>query len=252
MARGRCMACLEDGIPLDGTVCCPSGAHLQCVECFAVMVDSQCGPEERNRFEANGCAVVCQFCEVPGNQRRFSDAAVALNVREMVFAQLMRAKAQAAEKQACAQQEKLFRERLAEMREEFNAAVAAGAAVEDARRHRHHIAEEILTLRCPQCRAAFYDFDGCFALKCNACHCGFCAWCFEDCGMDAHAHVLRCPSATVRGTYHGTWEQFQAAHRERRREALLSYLAGLAGDMRTRVVQACARDLADLGLGDVQ
>ncbi len=30
-----------------------------------------------------------------------------------------------------------------------------------------HVTEEILTLRCPRCRAAFLDFDGCFSLTCE-------------------------------------------------------------------------------------
>jgi hypothetical protein len=31
---------------------------------------------------------------------------------------------------------------------------------------RKHVETEILQTKCPACRAAFYDFDGCFAIKC--------------------------------------------------------------------------------------
>ena len=65
---------------------------------------------------------------------------------------------------------------------------------------RRHIVDEILTLKCPRagCRAAFLDFNGCFALTCGRCGCGFCAWCLADCGDDAHTHVAGCRSP--RGT----------------------------------------------------
>jgi hypothetical protein len=54
---------------------------------------------------------------------------------------------------------------------------------------RNRVVEEILTLHCPRCAQAFFDFEGCFALKCSKCPCNFCGWCLEDCGKDAHPHV---------------------------------------------------------------
>ena len=57
---------------------------------------------------------------------------------------------------------------------------------------RNSIIEECLTDRCPRCRKAFVDFDGCFAVKCANCPCGFCGWCFSDCGNDAHEHARNC------------------------------------------------------------
>ena len=49
---------------------------------------------------------------------------------------------------------------------------------------RCHIVDRILTLQCPRCNAAFLDFNGCFALTCHRCRCGFCAYCLADCGND--------------------------------------------------------------------
>jgi hypothetical protein len=51
--------------------------------------------------------------------------------------------------------------------------------------------ENILTLKCPRCGAAFVDFEGCMALNCAVCGVGFCGWCLADCGRDAHEHVAR-------------------------------------------------------------
>jgi hypothetical protein len=56
-----------------------------------------------------------------------------------------------------------------------------------------HIQQQILTLRCPHCNIAVYDFDGCLSIKC-LCEQYFCALCFEKCldNHDCHDHVLRC------------------------------------------------------------
>lgn len=61
---------------------------------------------------------------------------------------------------------------------------------EHARRIFNELAEKI-NLKCPRCKAAFHDYDGCNALKCGApgCNAGFCAICLKDCGNDAHQHI---------------------------------------------------------------
>ena len=58
------------------------------------------------------------------------------------------------------------------------------------------IVEEHLTWKCPRpdCRQAFFDFQGCTALECSRCPCHFCGWCLQDCGGDAHDHVRQCPA----------------------------------------------------------
>lgn len=58
--------------------------------------------------------------------------------------------------------------------------------------HYDRITNKILSLACPRCTAVFLDFTGCCALRCASCGCGFCAWCLEDCGTDAHKHVAHC------------------------------------------------------------
>eukprot|EP00961_Rhodomonas_salina_P052015 698340-Rhodomonas_salina.1 len=34
---------------------------------------------------------------------------------------------------------------------------------------RKHVEEEVLQLKCPRCKQAFLDFDGCCALQCSRC-----------------------------------------------------------------------------------
>lgn len=51
------------------------------------------------------------------------------------------------------------------------------------------IQDDILTNKCPRCKAAWIDFSGCLAVSCG-CGCGFCGLCSKDCASDAHPHVM--------------------------------------------------------------
>ena len=72
----------------------------------------------------------------------------------------------------------------------------------------------------------FVDFDGCFALTCGnmLCKTAFCAWCLQDCGADAHAHVANCKMNTRRGDPYGTLEEFQNHHKDRKRRLVIEKL----------------------------
>merc|ERR1712159_569128 len=92
-------------------------------------------------------------------------------------------------------------------------------------KHCDHIRENILTLKCPRCGAAFVDFEGCMALNCAICGVGFCGWCLADCGRDAHEHVARCtakPHSADR--YYATEAEYEAAWRGRRQTLFDRYL----------------------------
>ena len=90
--------------------------------------------------------------------------------------------------------------------------------------HRKKIIEEILELRCPRCSKVFFDFVGCFALTCNNCRCAFCAYCLEDCGADAHAHVAGCGLNRAPGrNVYGNDALFFGAQRERKRGLVIKY-----------------------------
>jgi hypothetical protein len=119
---------------------------------------------------------------------------------------------------------------------------------------RTKIVEELLTLRCPRpdCQQAFIDFEGCFALKCGRCGCGFCAWCLADCGEDAHQHVAACPHKGGRGReYYGTQEEFNAHQNQRRKRLVEAFLGELVLEIRMQVVHRCRKDLEDVGMGDL-
>lgn len=117
---------------------------------------------------------------------------------------------------------------------------------------RQHIAEEILTLKCPRkgCRRAFLDFDGCFALTCPRCGCGFCAACIEDCGDDAHNHCR-----DVHYGVFGTLERFNDIQRKRRLVGVTEYLKWISQQESPAFVREVlesrgpvSQDLADVGI----
>eukprot|EP00475_Leptophrys_vorax_P027766 TRINITY_DN39647_c0_g2_i1.p1 TRINITY_DN39647_c0_g2~~TRINITY_DN39647_c0_g2_i1.p1 ORF type:complete len:171 (+),score=28.16 TRINITY_DN39647_c0_g2_i1:312-824(+) len=78
------------------------------------------------------------------------------------------------------------------LQKEFERLMKMDAVDREAECLRRDITEKILNLCCPRCGQAFIDFDGCCALRCSRCGCGFCAWCLADCGVDAHVHVGGC------------------------------------------------------------
>jgi hypothetical protein len=131
-------------------------------------------------------------------------------------------------------------------------------------RHRLRIINDILTLHCPWCQAAFSDFVNCFAVqhlghgqngKEEGCGRYFCAWCLEACeGFGpCHGHVRACAAAPPKyqGTFVGDDVEFNRIHSLRRREEVLEYLrtkvtGGAAEQDRLR--EALAADLRDLGI----
>lgn len=96
------------------------------------------------------------------------------------------------------------------------------------RRHVNHMREKLLNMRCPKCGLVFvdFDFDTCAALTCANPQCkgGFCAYCLEDCGGDAHQHVSKCLLNPNRPYFYVTEEQFQCVHNERRAKLVNAYL----------------------------
>lgn len=115
---------------------------------------------------------------------------------------------------------------------------------------RMHIIEDILTLRCPRCKTAFMDFDGCFALTCgkNSCHAGFCAWCLKDCGADAHSHVPACPENGNGGSVYGTEIQFKNHHQQRRERLVREVFGSQPKDVQDHLRLLLINDLRDLNI----
>jgi len=218
-AAASCGICLEKFNVSDCVQC--TGGHVVCKTCFVLQIRAQTGQDVRDSFVRNGCNIICAFCKVPFRERDFISVVV-----DDAFQLITRARDEVAELRAENRLRAEYEARMELLRQEL--ARGQDAHAQKVSRHRLHIAENILTLKCPraQCGRAFLDYAGCMALTCS-CGCGFCAWCLQDCGGDAHAHVLTCPRNLLPKSYGGSHDQFQTVHRERVRPLVLQYLAGV-------------------------
>jgi serine/threonine protein kinase len=119
---------------------------------------------------------------------------------------------------------------------------------EKVRRLRNVIVDRDLTLHCPRCGQAFYDFDGCNALRCkSACGAAFCGLCMVDCGDNAHPHYY----SIHRGMNIFDRQAFENAKRDRSKSKLIAAVKAEKGDanvMMALIEELGKADLVDLGL----
>ncbi len=108
------------------------------------------------------------------------------------------------------------------------------------------VQEADLTLHCPRCAAAFFDFSGDYLVTCSACSAFFCGLCVQDCGgEDARAHAQQAHG----GRAAFSAEECAAAHGRYKLGRVAARLRGLAGE--PRVQEALLGALAGAHLGDL-
>ena len=215
--------------------------HFVCNECLEGHVLGSISPDVMDLFtQRGGVRCVNPGCEAPC----FADVTLAKVLPEDVFKQYQVAKDRVAEQRINAELEAGFEQRLARQRE-------GGAA----QLVKEHIVDNILTMRCPRCKQAFIDYNGCMALTCSraGCGCGFCALCQEDCGGDAHPHIARgCPYAerldVKKGEFFLSEEKFNVAASKFKAIKLQEYLATLTDARREDALRLCDRELRDLNI----
>ena len=249
-----CLVCYDDGT-LDRGLECDAG-HFICKDCFAGdNLRHQLSAEQRGVFIQNDAKLMCEFCIPP---QPFSDQRVAMLLDEECFKKYQSAKEEVVEVKVCKREEEKFQSQLQQMREEIEKAAQGNVREQAVMRHRLEIAESILTLKCPQCRAAIFDFEGCFAITCHSCTTHFCGWCLDDFGLgrhgdaDAHRHVSSCGHAPPRrrGGVYGQLKEFNEVQAARRLADVRQYLEKrvLSVEERAAVEVAIAGDLRDLGI----
>ena len=238
-SRRECLICFDVKTVGEGVECRGSERHFVCRDCFSDQVRVQSGADNRGRFKSFNSSIVCAFCTEP-----FPDGEVASRCSPEAWTLYRRAR----DEVLITREQEQHQLHIAQLRDELSRLNGRNAAVH---RHRLHIVENILTLHCPRegCRAAVFDFDGCFAVSCSNCRAGFCGWCMRDCGGDAHAHVKQCDHSLHRGSFYGSQEEFNQAHRQRRGAAVTAYLAFiLDGEEKSLLEQQIQGDLRDLGI----
>lgn len=124
----------------------------------------------------------------------------------------------------------------------------------EAKMHAKHIIDNICTLRSGCCESAFFDFDGCTLVKCQALKCKsiFCACCLEKINHSkSNPPTLHVPKCTVNSEKNqfiseNKWRQIQV---QRRKEKIVEYLDSITDKkVVATVVASIQKDIADIGI----
>jgi hypothetical protein len=237
--RRSCTICFDHFWANDGLEC--GAAHFVCVACTEGCV--------RSVVEKPIAHVAPLCCPVSQCGREIGHARLAASIAEAVFVAYIEKLNEAQESRVNHEwQLRMYAELLTQsrlLRGELTREERIGA-------HRRHVCDNLLTMHCPQCRAAFVDFSDCFALECAMCGAEFCAWCLANCGdtNSAHTHVLHCKNnITNPRSVFGSERQFEDCHRQRRERLVREYLQAIVqAEMRGDVLAALAEDLAGVGV----
>jgi hypothetical protein len=230
----------------DEGIQCSEG-HFHCGSCLTRLTKDLLKVENQSQLAQREAQVRCfkfpRECRALGFHA--GDLARHLPVEDLQA--LLKARIDVMNQQKTSELEDQFQQRVNEELKRLLALDERGRKVLMARKH---IEEEILQMRCPRrdCRRAFYDFDGCFALSCGACTCKFCGWCLADCGdQDAHPHVARCSEKPPNAdTYFGSSRDFKDSHDKRCKRKVTQFLASLEPETRAAVKGALAKQLREL------
>lgn len=237
----KCGVCMDHCNREDGYMC--SNRHFICWDCFDGYIASAMAPDAIKRSVNEDGNLKCMNCDEFCSLAKVAAYGSAAAVK--TFKELLKLQTKTTVDKNVTEAVETERTRLTA---EFQRIQAIKDAVERrAELIRVDVIDNVLTLRCPQCRLAFLDFSGCLALTCSMCQCGFCAWCLKDCGVDAHAHVAHCPEGKTNGNVFASFEMFEAHHRERKRKKIEDIL-----DTAARADRKIASMAAELLQPDLQ
>lgn len=187
-AAKDCVVCQDSFAPEQGLSCCGSEgeaareSHFVCHECLSQdIIARQVGRINIDDLSADFIRCCCWSPGAPPgcDSRAFPMQVIAQHCTADAFAAI----GQRIDDLRRAEMERYFDEKRKLLEQELIHKSKTELEVLAARRH---IEDAIMVLRCPKCKLAFLDYDGCAALTCHSCSCGFCALCQTDCGTDAH------------------------------------------------------------------
>eukprot|EP01134_Creolimax_fragrantissima_P004443 CFRG4443T1 len=244
----ECSICFDDRcLPETGLECVPAAnriasrrqqSHFLCKLCLRLHVRTCCADGYVGRCYTDTHEVTCpsEDCESPPYTHKGLAHFLTDTQYDKYMAGMLRAK-----------EVKLAKAMAADMKKREQLSQREGQV----RKHVRYVEEEIINLRCPNpsCKQVFVDFNGCFALFCHRCKTGFCAFCLEHCGRDAHAHVAMCKYNINKGQPYGKIEVFYRAQRQRRERLLNAYVANVTPlRLRKQVIEALREQVKDVGI----
>ena len=235
----QCKVCLEYQIIEKGYSC--SKKHFMCWQCFEDHVKQVSGPDSVGKGIDNDGNLLCVECNELITLLNVAKGSVPKNVFDL----LEKLKSNSVIKKAVG---KALQEQGTQLKKEFDRIMAIQDQDErDAERMRLDIIEDILTLRCPRCKIAFIDYEGCAALICSCCKAGFCAFCLIDCGDNAHSHLPICNQNLNKQTYIALPE-FNIRQSKRRQDLINEKIKDFALKAKTLLLKKMSKDLTDLGI----
>jgi hypothetical protein len=168
----ECVICYDSYKPTEGYEC--NQHHFICsnndTSCFHTQIKLQISDDTRIQLSNNDCHIVCCICNDIIPDKTICNLSIPL------FEQFLKARESIAIKKTIAEYEIKLNIMKNELEDEISKGNDSSIMV---LRHRNHIINNIITLKCPRCDAAFFmpsNFQSCFALSCDFCRCGFCAW----------------------------------------------------------------------------
>jgi serine/threonine protein kinase len=232
----------------DEGIQCSEG-HFHCGSCLTRLTKHLIKVENQSQLAQREAQVMCfkfpRECRSPGFHA--GDLARHLPVED--FQALLKARIDVMNQQKASELEDQFQQRV---NEELKRLLALDDRGRKVLMHRKHIEEEILLSKCPRpdCRRAFYDFDGCFAVSCGSCPCKFCGWCLLDCGDDnAHPHVASCSEKPPNADpFFGSMQDFKDSHNKRCKRKITEYLESLDPQTCQAVKRELEQQLGELGI----
>jgi hypothetical protein len=247
------LCCLCDENSSD-TIICYANKHILCNECFEGNLMNQIGSEYNKHFKDHDMKIVCEMCRVNPTETdrtisKYTDKDVVCHVSEETYEKYRKACFDIIHVKAANETETRLKKQFEEQPDFFPK--QKKQKNNNISMHRNHIIENILTLKCTSCDAAFLDFAGCFALTCNNCDANFCGWCLENCNdMDScHKHVLYCDYSKEYGSLFSSLELFKECHNEWRYDMITDYInTKVKKADRHKVRKAIEDDLYDIGM----
>lgn len=224
-----CLICCDDIATKECIHTSCKNGHIMCTSCFSDQVKDQISMQSICSFVENKCKIVCSYCKDSFNEKQ-----IATYLNDDLYDKFISAKLEAQLGNEITNREKMLSQQKCNSKVEL---------------HRNYICENILTLHCKKCSAAFLDFTGCFAITCGSCNGSMCGWCLEDFSPDAHAHVASCKYSLNKGQVFSTLELFNQRHKIRRQNKIKQYLSNILDDNeRIQLISTIKKDLEDLGI----
>jgi hypothetical protein len=241
----KCSIC-GDSYPNDARsgCSCPSKHHFTCWSCLSNYMEAAQQPGAISSYVNADGHLTCPECKDPYDLTTLTSGGKAPKEMIDAFIQLKLMTKVTEERQVIVKEEKLkFEKELKRIQEmdEFERNVEL---------LRKQIIEKIFSLHCPRCETVFMDFEGCFALTCgaNRCHAGFCAWCLQDCGEDAHSHVPNCRLNARPGQVYGDLNELHGVHNRVRMQKITDLLRNHPSNIKKRLKEIMKKDFEDLGI----